>query len=83
MKCSRTLATWDGATFPIVARPWAVRTANVPRLSPSQPSRVTRPLVSIRLIWCESLLRDCAVRSASSVIRIRLRGASESSTRIS
>ena len=57
--------------------------ANVPRLSPSQPSRVTRPLVSIRLIWCESLLRDCAVRSASSVIRIRLRGASESSTRIS
>ena len=83
MKCSRTLATWYGATSSMAAEPWAVSTANVPRLSPSQSSRLTRPLASIRLIWWESLLRDCAVRSASSVIRMRRRGASESSTRIS
>ena len=71
MKCRRTLATWCGATWLIVAAPCSVRTANVPRLSPSQSSRPTRSLASIRLIWWESLLRDCAVRSASSVIRIR------------
>ena len=71
MKCRRTLSTWYGATRSMTARPRGVITANVPRLSPSQASRRTRPLASMRVIWCESLLRDWAVRSASSVIRSR------------
>jgi Glycosyltransferase family 87 len=83
MKCCRTLSTWDGATRSIVARPRGVSTAYVPRLSPSQATRRTRPRSSMRVIWWESLLRDCAVRSASSVIRSLFSGASDSSTRIS
>jgi hypothetical protein len=63
--------------------PGSVSTAKVPRLSPSQVSRRTSPRLSIRDIWCESRLRDWLVASASSVIRSRLSGASDSSTRIS
>ena len=67
----------------MAATPSAVSTANVPRLSPSQSSRRTRPRFSIREIWWESRLRDWLVASASSVIRSRWSGASDSSTRIS
>ena len=83
MKCRRTLATCDGATRSMVAMPCGVSTANVPRLSPAQPSRRTSPLSSMRETWWESLLRDCAVRSASSVIRNWCRGDSDSWIRIS
>jgi len=83
-KCSRTLADVERGYLRDRGQPWSVRTANVPRLSPSQPSRVPGPLGLHPVDLVREPLRDCAVRSASSVIRIRLRGASrESSTRIS
>lgn len=40
-------------------------------------------MVSMRVIWCESLLLDCSVAAARSLIRMRWSSDSERLTRIS
>ena len=83
MKCSRTEATWRGATCRMVSQPCSVSTAYSPRRSDSQFSRRTNPAASMRVIWCESRLLDWSVDFARSLIRIRRSSASERLTRIS
>lgn len=76
----RTASTWPGAASASAAKPSSVRTASCPRRSEGQFSRRTHPFSSRREMAWESLLRVIFERSASSVMRIRRSGVSESHT---
>ena len=72
-----------GAAAASTAKPASVSTATWPRRSVGQSSRRTQPRSSSRATACESRLREDCVASASSLIRMRRPGASDSRTRIS
>jgi len=82
-RCVRTLSTCTGAAASSAANPSVVRTASWPRPSSGQTCRCTQPRSSSRETAWESRLREERQRSASSLIRIRRSGVSESATRIS
>lgn len=76
----RTAFTWPGAERRSISWPSSVRTAFWPRLSEGQSSRRTQPLFSSRATAWERRERVILAFLASSVIRMRWRGAWESWT---